>query len=81
MGVAFDPDGSLFVASFNTNQVLHYGATGAFLGVFVAAADGLSLPQTWPLVLMVIFMSAALAPATSSATTARPALSSMTSFP
>ena len=46
-GVAFGPDGSLFVASFNTNQVLHYdGSTGAFLGTFVAAGDhGLNLPR------------------------------------
>ena len=46
-GVAFSPDGSLFVASFNTNQVLRYdGSTGAFLGTFVAAGDhGLNLPR------------------------------------
>lgn len=37
----FAPDGSLLVASFNTDNVLRYdGQTGAFLGEFVAAGLG-----------------------------------------
>lgn len=33
----FGPDGDLYVASFNTDEVLRYdGATGAFAGVFVS---------------------------------------------
>lgn len=36
-GNAFAPDGSLFVSSFRTNQILRYdSATGAFLGVFAS---------------------------------------------
>jgi hypothetical protein len=46
-GVGFGSDASLFVASFKTNQVLHYGgSTGAFLGTFVTADEGgLNLPR------------------------------------
>jgi outer membrane protein assembly factor BamB len=40
-GMAFGPDGNLYVGSLNTNQVLRYNAvTGAFMGVFVAAGSG-----------------------------------------
>ncbi len=36
-GNAFGPDGSLFVSSFRTNQILRFdGTTGAFLGVFAS---------------------------------------------
>jgi sugar lactone lactonase YvrE len=36
-GNAFAPDGSLFVSSFRTNQILRYDViTGAFLGVFAS---------------------------------------------
>lgn len=36
-GNAFGPDGSLYVSSFRTNQILRYdGKTGAFLGVFAS---------------------------------------------
>lgn len=36
-GNAFGPDGSLFVSSFRTNQILRYNPlTGAFLGVFAS---------------------------------------------
>ncbi len=45
-GLTYGPGNNLYVASFNTNQVLRYdGATGAFLGVFVAAGNGLSGPD------------------------------------
>ncbi len=38
---AFGPTGDLYVASFETDQVLRYdGATGAFLGVFVSSGSG-----------------------------------------
>lgn len=44
-GMAFDREGNLYVASFGTNQVLRYdGATGQFLGVFIAPGNGLSGP-------------------------------------
>jgi outer membrane protein assembly factor BamB len=40
-GVTFGPDGMLYVASANTNNVLRFnGVTGAFDGVFVAAGSG-----------------------------------------
>jgi outer membrane protein assembly factor BamB len=40
-GMAFGPDGNLYVGSLSSNQVLKYGAaTGAFLGVFVTAGSG-----------------------------------------
>ncbi len=40
-GNAFGPDGSLFVSSFRTNQLLRYdGTTGAFLGVFASDNNG-----------------------------------------
>ncbi|MBC7969772.1 MAG: PEP-CTERM sorting domain-containing protein [Verrucomicrobia bacterium] len=40
-GNAFAPDGSLFVSSFRTNQILRYDvATGAFLGVFASDNNG-----------------------------------------
>ena len=40
-GALFGPDGNLYVASFNTDEVLRYdGSTGAFLDVFVAAGSG-----------------------------------------
>jgi hypothetical protein len=41
-GMAWGPDGNLYVGSLNTNQVLRFdGATGAFLGVFI---DGMDSP-------------------------------------
>lgn len=40
-GNTFAPDGSLFVSSFRTNQILRYdSATGAFLGVFASDNNG-----------------------------------------
>ena len=40
-GLAFGPDGNLYVASLNTDDVLRYdGATGAILGAFVKAGSG-----------------------------------------
>jgi DNA-binding beta-propeller fold protein YncE len=37
----FGPDGALYVASFNTDQILRFdGQTGAYLGVFVSAGLG-----------------------------------------
>ncbi|MFN8422407.1 MAG: hypothetical protein U0470_03130 [Anaerolineae bacterium] len=40
-GVRFGPDGNVYVASFNSDQVLKYnGTTGAPIGAFVAAAAG-----------------------------------------
>ena len=40
-GNAFAPDGSLFVSSFRTNEILRYNATtGAFLGVFASDNNG-----------------------------------------
>lgn len=46
-GLAFGPDGSLYVGSFNSDNVLRYdGLDGTFLGVFVtAAAGGLNGPD------------------------------------
>ena len=42
-GMAFGPDGNLYVASFGTDQVLRYnGATGAFIDVFVGVGNGLN---------------------------------------
>jgi outer membrane protein assembly factor BamB len=46
-GMAFGPDGNLYVGSLNTNEVLRYSATGAFLGAFVTAGSGgLTTPAT-----------------------------------
>ncbi len=39
-GVVFGPDGKVYLASRSTDQVLQYDASGAFLGVFVAAVTG-----------------------------------------
>lgn len=40
-GNAFGPDGSLFVSSFRTNEILRYDpVTGAFLGVFASDNNG-----------------------------------------
>jgi len=46
--VAFGPDGSFYVASFETDSILRYDATtGAFIDVFVASRDhGLDGPDT-----------------------------------
>jgi streptogramin lyase/fibronectin type 3 domain-containing protein len=46
-GLAFGPDGSLYVSSQNTQSVLRFdGKTGAFLGPFVpTGAGGLELPM------------------------------------
>jgi DNA-binding beta-propeller fold protein YncE len=48
-GVAFGPDGNLYVTSFNSDQILRYnGTTGAFMGVFASATggcSGLSFPR------------------------------------
>lgn len=38
--VTFGPDGRLYVASFDTDQVLRYEADGTFVDVFVAAGAG-----------------------------------------
>jgi hypothetical protein len=47
-GLAFGPDGNLYVASFGTNTVNRYdGTTGAFLGNFISAGSGgLNGPET-----------------------------------
>jgi streptogramin lyase len=40
-GLAFGPDGNLYVGSFNTNTVNRYnGTTGAFIDIFVSAGSG-----------------------------------------
>ena len=40
-GNAFGPDGSLYVSSFRTNQILRFdGQTGSFLGVFASDNNG-----------------------------------------
>ena len=40
-GLAFGPDGNLYVGSLNTDEVLRYdGTSGAFLGAFVASGSG-----------------------------------------
>ncbi len=42
-GLAWGPDGNLYVGSLNTNQILRFdGTTGAFLGVFIDAGQGLA---------------------------------------
>lgn len=44
-GLAFGPDGNLYVASFDTHQVLRYDSiSGDFIDVFVASGNGLSGP-------------------------------------
>ncbi|MBI4780043.1 MAG: PEP-CTERM sorting domain-containing protein [Oscillatoriophycideae cyanobacterium NC_groundwater_1537_Pr4_S-0.65um_50_18] len=39
-GNAFGPDGSLYVSSFRTNQILRYDTNGSFLGVFASDNNG-----------------------------------------
>ena len=40
-GLAWGPDGNLYVGSLNTDQVLRFdGTSGAFLGAFVSAGSG-----------------------------------------
>jgi DNA-binding beta-propeller fold protein YncE len=39
-GVVLGPDGNWYVSSLNSNQVMRYSPTGAFLGVFVTAGSG-----------------------------------------
>jgi Concanavalin A-like lectin/glucanases superfamily/PKD domain/Matrixin len=40
-GMAFGPDGNLYVASLNTRNILRYnGTTGAFLNVLISAGSG-----------------------------------------
>jgi hypothetical protein len=40
-GMAYGPDGNLYVGSFNTDEVLRFDrTTGAFLGAFVTAGSG-----------------------------------------
>lgn len=44
-GIAFGPDGNLYVTDFGNDQVLRFdGTTGAFLDVFIQPGNGLSLP-------------------------------------
>jgi DNA-binding beta-propeller fold protein YncE len=47
-GLAFGPDGHVYVASFGSSKILRYdGHTGAFLDVFVpTGTGGLARPQT-----------------------------------
>ena len=43
-GLAFDSAGNLFVANSN-NTIREFSSSGADLGVFADAADGLNVPQ------------------------------------
>lgn len=47
VGIAVGPDGTLYVPSYYSNQILRYNAeTGAFLGVFANITSGLTQPRT-----------------------------------
>jgi sugar lactone lactonase YvrE len=43
-GLALDQAGNVYVANFNTNQVLEYSPGGTFLGVFASSASGFGFP-------------------------------------
>jgi len=43
-GLALDQDGNVYVANFNTNEVLEYSPDGTFLGVFASGAKGFGFP-------------------------------------
>jgi sugar lactone lactonase YvrE len=43
-GLALDQDRNVYVANFNTNEVLEYSPDGTFLGVFASSANGFGFP-------------------------------------
>jgi sugar lactone lactonase YvrE len=43
-GLALDQDGNVYVANFNTSEVLKYSPDGTFLGVFASGASGFGFP-------------------------------------
>src|SRR5688572_29629074 len=44
-GLALGPDGNLYVTRPGTNEVLTYSTSGAFVGVYLDASDGLNGPN------------------------------------